>query len=260
MHQLALQGTITTTNDAVTFGTGGVTLGAASAVATAGGLVTFEGLLNGGHNLTVTAAAGNVTFSGAVGGSTRLGTLNIVTAGDVTAGALTLAAFDQDAGTGTTTLGGAVDTNAAGGVVVANTNLAVNAAVTTTGNGVVTFTQSGTTTIAAAGNIISDGAVTITSVGGTTTSADVTTTRDVIEFASNTAVNADLTLNTTSGGAAGAAITFGGNITNGGANDLILVAGTGGAITVAGTTAVTDLTLTKRCLGGVHGERDRQMT
>jgi len=55
---LALQGTITTTNDAVLFGTGGVTLGAASAVATAGGAITFEGLLNGGQNLTITAGTG----------------------------------------------------------------------------------------------------------------------------------------------------------------------------------------------------------
>jgi hypothetical protein len=68
------------------FGTGGVTLGAASAVATAGGAITFEGLLNGGQNLTITAGTGNVTFTGAVGGTTRLGTVTLVSSNDVNAG------------------------------------------------------------------------------------------------------------------------------------------------------------------------------
>ena len=83
---LALQGTIATTNDDVLFGTGGVTLVAASAVTTAGGAITFEGLLNGGQNLTITAGTGNVTFTGAVGGTTRLGTVTLVSSNDVNAG------------------------------------------------------------------------------------------------------------------------------------------------------------------------------
>ena len=54
-----------------------------------------------------------MVFSGAVGGTTRLGDLTIVSAADVTAAAITASAIDQQAGTGTTTFNGAVNTNTA---------------------------------------------------------------------------------------------------------------------------------------------------
>jgi hypothetical protein len=193
--------------------------------------VTFASTLDSAQNLTITAGTGAVTFTGAVGGSTRLGTLNIVSANNVIAAALTLGAFDQDAGSGTTTFGGAVNTNTSAGVVVANTNLAVNAAVTTTSSGVVTFTQSGTTVIAAAGDVVSDGAVTITSGSGTTTSGDITTTSDTIQFASATTLGGAVALASANGAVIFASTLDG---TTSDTEDLTITPGTG-LVTFTGT-------------------------
>ena len=82
----------------------------------------------------------NVSFGNAVGGTQRLGVIDINSADDVTAAAVTAAAFNQDGGTGTTTLNGAVNTNTAAGVTITNETIAVNDTITTTNNGVVTLT------------------------------------------------------------------------------------------------------------------------
>jgi hypothetical protein len=74
-----------------------------------------------------------VTFTGAVGGTTRLEILNIVSAGNVGATALTLGAFDSEGNLA----------SAIGAVIFAST-------LDSTTSGVVTFTQSGTTVIASA--------------------------------------------------------------------------------------------------------------
>ena len=74
-----------------------------------------------------------------------------MSAADVTAAAITASAIDQQAGTGTTTFNGAVNTDGAGGVDLDGTAFAINATVTTTNDGVVTITNSGALTIAAAG-------------------------------------------------------------------------------------------------------------
>jgi hypothetical protein len=95
--------------------------------------VTFASTLNGAQNLTITAGIGNVTFTGAVGGTTRLELLNIVSAGNVGATALTLGAFDSEGNLA----------SAIGAVIFAST-------LDSTTSGVVTFTQSGTTVIASA--------------------------------------------------------------------------------------------------------------
>jgi hypothetical protein len=171
--------------------------------------------------------------------------LNIVSAGNVGAGALTLGAFDQDAGSGTTTFNGAVNTNTSAGVVVVNTNLVVNAAVTTTSSGVVTFTQSGTTVIAAAGDIVADGAVTITSGGGLTTSGDITTTADAIQFASATTLGGAVALASTNG-----AVTFSSTLngTTSDTEDLTITPGTGAVTftgTVGGTTSLGTLSIVR---------------
>ena len=86
----------------------------------------------------------------------------------------------QSAGAGLTTFNGAVDTSAAGGVSLTNTNLAVNNTLTTTGGGTVTVAESGTATFAAAGDINADGSVSLTAAGGISTAGDVTTTNDSV--------------------------------------------------------------------------------
>jgi hypothetical protein len=93
----------------------------------------------------------------------------------------------QTAGTGTTTLQRrGHGTNAAGGISLTGTNLALNNTLTTTGTGPVTLNESGTITLAAAGDIVSDGAVSLTATGGISTAGDITTTADLIDFNSNT--------------------------------------------------------------------------
>ena len=187
-----------TYNDAVELLTG-VT------VTTTNSAVSFGGTLNSeaseGNSLTVVAGSGDVGFTGAVGGAAtgRLGTLTVTSAHDVTANAISAGALAQTAGSGTTTLNGAVDTDTAAGVSLAGTNLAVNAGVTTTNGGVVTLNQSGTTALSASGDINADGAVHITAGGGISTAGDITTNAANVTFASATTLTGPVTINTNGG-------------------------------------------------------------
>jgi hypothetical protein len=265
--------TISLANDISTAAkNGGVTLSgdttlASNATITAGaGTITFSSTLNGGFGLTANST-GNVTFNGAVGGGTRLGAISIASATNVTASAITAASLSQAAGSGTTTLNGAVNTNAAAGVSLTGTNLAVNAGITTTNSGTVTFNQkSGTIAIAAAGDILADGAVSLTATGGITTAGDVTTTNDDVTFASKTTLSGPVAVNT---GAGAGNITYSSTLdgTTAGAQDLALTAGTGnvtfngavgggtrlGAISIASATNVTASAITAASLSQAAG-------
>jgi flagellar hook-basal body protein len=139
--------------------------------------------------------------------------------------------LNQVAGTGTTTLNGAVNTNSAAGVTLTGTNLAVNAAITTTANGVVTFNESGTVAITSAGDINADGAVSITAGGGISTAGDVTTSNDNVTYASATTLTGPVAIST---GAGAGNILFSSTL-NGG-QTLGLTAGTGN-ITFTGAMA-----------------------
>ncbi|MDK9704024.1 MAG: hypothetical protein OEL20_12885, partial [Sulfuritalea sp.] len=126
------------------------------------------------ETLTAIAGTGNVSFVGPVGSGTRLGAITISSATDLGfSGSVSVASLAQSAGTGTTTLNGAVNTNGAGGVSLAGTNLAVNAGITTTGGGAVTITESGTVTTAAAGDISSGAGVDIVSGGAFSSAGDI---------------------------------------------------------------------------------------
>ncbi|WP_153161844.1 YDG domain-containing protein [Zoogloea sp. 1C4] len=187
-----------TYNDAVELLTG-VT------VTTTNSAVSFGGTLNSeageGNNLTVVAGSGDVSFTGAVGGaaSGRLGTLTVTSAHDVTANAISAGALVQTAGSGTTTLNGAVDTDTAAGVSLAGTHLAVNAGITTTNGGGVTLNQSGTTALSASGDINADGAVHITAGGGISTAGDITTNGADVTFASAATLTGPVSINTGGG-------------------------------------------------------------
>ena len=233
---ISTAGDITTTADLIDFNSN-TTLTGPVALASANGDVTFDGTLNGGSNLTVTAGTGDITFTGAVGGGTRLGALSIVSADDVTANALTTASLNQTDGTGTTTLNGAVNTNAAGGITLTNETIAVNAGLTTTAAGPVTLNADTTTlTLAAAGDITADGAVSLTGATGISTAGDITTTDDDVTYASVTTLTGPVSITTGAGGAGN--ITFLSTIT--GTQDLTLLAGTGN-ITVTGDVGATRL-------------------
>jgi hypothetical protein len=198
-------GNISTTNANISFATG-VTLTNDINMSTGNGAgnilfsSTVTGTTAGAEDLTLTAGTGNITFGDTVG-ATRLGVIDINSAANVTAVAITAAALNQDVGTGTTTLNGAVNTNTAAGVTLTGTNLAVNAAITTTNGGVVTFIESGMVVIAAAGDITADGAVSITATGkgGISTAGDVTTTNDNVTYVSATTLTGPIAVSSGTG-------------------------------------------------------------
>jgi hypothetical protein len=192
-----LAATIRSIGEVINFGTGGVTLVQNSTVDTtnsggtaAGATITFGSTLTGTaagvQTLGLTAGtAGNVVFTGAAG-TTRLGAITINSANDVTAAAITAASLVQTTGNGTTTFSGAQNYNTALGLNVVTDTIALNAAVTTTGSGIVTLNANnnnagagvGTLTIGAGGDITSDGNITFIGRLGITTSGDVTAVSD----------------------------------------------------------------------------------
>jgi len=182
----------------ITFSDSVLLAGGAAAIDTGatGGHIEFQNTVNGGQALTLTAGAGNVTLTGVVGGTDRLGAIDIVSATNVTANAVTAASLLQQAGSGTTTFNGAIDTNALAGVRITGTHLALNNTINTTAAGTVTFDQSGTATIAAAGDITADGAVSITAAGGISTAGDITTTDDNVTFKSATTLTGNVVIST----------------------------------------------------------------
>jgi hypothetical protein len=229
-------GDITTTDDAISFATG-VTLTGPVALSTGAGSgdITFSSTVDGGQNLTLTAGTGNITFTGAVGGMTRLGILDINSATNVTANALTVASLNQDAGTGATTLNGAVNTNTAAGVTLTTNAIVVNSTVTTTAGGIVTLTNAGLLTIVATGDMNLDGAFTQNGAGSVSTAGDITTTDDNIGFATAVTLIGNVVIDS---GPTGGNIGFNSTVAMG-ANDLTLDGGTAGNITVAGSVAGT---------------------
>jgi hypothetical protein len=238
---ISTAGDITTTADAIDFNSN-TTLTGSIVLNSAGGNISFDGTLNGtaagAQNLTITAGTGDVTFTGAVGGTMRLGAISIVSADDVTANAITAASLSQTDGTGTTTLNGAVNTSAAGGVSLTNETIVVNNTITTTNNGVVTLNADTVTlTIAATGDIVADGAVSLTGATGISTAGDITTTADAIDFNSNTTLTSSIALNSADGN-----ISFDGTLngTAAGAQNLTITAGAG------------DVTFTGAVGGGVR--------
>ena len=240
---ISLGASILTTGDAVRFRdavtlTADVSINTTSLTAV-GNNITFDGTVSGttsgAEDLTLVAGTGgDISFGGAVGG-TRLGALAITSADVVTGSSVTAASFSQAAGTTSTTLSGAVNTNAAGGVSLSG-NAFTLAAVTTTGGGTFTANNSGTLTLG--GTLTLDGAFSQTGAGATQLNAALTTTNDNISF------NGDVTVGAAIGGlnAGTAGLTFGGLLSLG-ANPFTLtgnaMAFNGGADSVSGTGALT---------------------
>jgi hypothetical protein len=146
-----------------------------------GGHITIAGLLDGKtgsglENLQLTVGtAGNIDFLKDVGLTNRLGTLDIVVAKNVTIGNITAQAFLQQAGTGTTTLNGAVDTNTAAGVDLTTVNLIVNSSITTTASGIVNLSATDGTPNATDGTVTINRLATIVATGDVTLTGNRTT-------------------------------------------------------------------------------------
>ncbi len=207
-----------------------------------------------------------MTFTGAVGGGTRLGIVTVNSAANVTIAAMTVASLNQIAGSGLTTLGGAINANTAAGISITGTNVAINNTVTTTNAGVVTVNVTGTATIAAAGDINSDGAVSITANGGISTAGDITTTNDDVTYVSAVTLTGDIAINT---GAGAGSVRFNSTLdgTAAGTEDVTITAGTGnvvftgavgggirlGIVTINSATNVTTAAMTVASLNQTAG-------
>ena len=210
--------------------------------------INFASTIDGAYDLTLAAGAeGNIVLSGPVGQSIRLGSVQIISAKNVSVATISSASFLQSAGVGTTTFNGLQNYNTVTGLNVTTGNIGLAAAsVTTTAGGVVSLTALTNLDVGAAGDIVADGAVTLTAGSRISTSGDITTTGDVITFSSPTVLAGSVSLDTTSGVALGANILLNGTIN--GPFGLTLDAGTDGVATLAGimggTQALSDLDIT----------------
>ncbi|MDO8953770.1 MAG: hypothetical protein Q7V63_02875 [Gammaproteobacteria bacterium] len=239
-------GTVTTTG-AQTYNEA-VTLGANTLLNTTNSNVTFGGTLNGTvaniQTLGITAGAGDVTFTGAVGGTTPLGAITIISARNVLESAgLTATSLTQTTGTGTTTLTGAVTTSGAApaGISLTNTVIAATGALATTAGGNVMLNA--TAGNVSVGSIASSGALAMTAtgaiteaVGSTITVVGLTTLTAAGNITLDSATN-DFGVQAVNNGVtpnlAGTVTATGANITLRDANDMALNTIAGNTVTIS---------------------------
>jgi filamentous hemagglutinin family protein len=158
-------------------------------------------------NLTLDAGSfGDVVFVGGAGQSNPLGTVQVVSANNLTVAAMQANSFQQSAGYGQTTFNGPQNYSAAnasnlGLGVTTLGNIAVAAASITTGNGgTVTLDAGQRIDIGSGGDISADGVVTLTAGSGITMGGDILTSGDDVKFQSAVLLASDLTVDTTQSG------------------------------------------------------------
>jgi filamentous hemagglutinin family protein len=210
---LTLSTNITTSGDAVSFAAP-VVLGAAAAIdttssAAAGNNIIFSSTVNGTtagtEGLTLNAGTGGNISSGAMGGTTRLGLLTVTNANDVTTGALTLGAFLQSAGGGTTQVNGAINTS--GGLNLTGNVFNLTSTITTGAGAGLVVANTGQLTLG--GTATLDGAFTQSGGGPVQINGSISTTNDVIGILNNVTVGANgLTFD-----AGSSQVNFGGTLT-----------------------------------------------
>ncbi|HTL70668.1 MAG TPA: hypothetical protein VL404_05195, partial [Candidatus Eisenbacteria bacterium] len=143
--------------------------------------INLNGSVNGAQDLTLTA--GRDINTQAIGQGARIGNLVVTTVRNwLASGAIKAASIDQQAGTGTTTFNGALDTNTLAGIDLDGTAFNVNAPVNTTAGGTFTVTNAGDLNIGPNGDMTLDGAFLQDGAGNVKTAGDITTTADKIEF------------------------------------------------------------------------------
>lgn len=129
------------------------------------GNITISGSVDGAEDVSLTAGTGDVLLSGTIGGTTRISALTIPSATNVTMNDVTSASITQSAGTGTTTLSGALNTNGAVGVVLTGTVFSVNDNITTTNAGPLNITHSGQLTVGGSSVLNISGPITVGGAG-----------------------------------------------------------------------------------------------
>lgn len=218
----------------------------------AGANVTFANVLRaaaaGAQSITIDAGTGgNVGFTGNVG-TVRLNELRVTNANNVTAtGTVAANSIRQVAGQGLTTFNSTVTTTTAAGIDLDGTAFTFSAPVNGTGGGLVRVTNSGLLTIAQGASIVAGGGFTQDGAGAVSLGANITTTGDAVSFAGPVTLldttSDTVTIDTTSGVAAGNTISFGGTLSAAaaGAQSISLNAGTGGNISLVGNVGTTRL-------------------
>jgi len=189
----AAGGAITVTGAAIVQG------GAHSLSTGAGaGDIKFTGTVNSdssARDLSLTAGTGNISFGATLGGVSALNNVLLVSANDITLAGVNAAGLTQVAGTGTTTLGGAV--NLGGNLAFTGKALAVNAAVTTAGKA--TISNTGLFSTSAAGDIAAAGGFTQNGAGASLLAGDISTTGTGIGFAGAVALGGNVVLDSNGG-------------------------------------------------------------
>ncbi|MBX3366323.1 MAG: filamentous hemagglutinin N-terminal domain-containing protein [Phycisphaeraceae bacterium] len=259
---VSLGANITTSGDAVSFlravtladtASDLVTIDTTSGGNPAGANITFSSTTNGtvagAQSLTLNAGTGgDILFTGGVGATTRLGTLTVTNARNVTATlAVQANSVQQVAGTGTTLFSSTL-TAIGGGIDLNGTAFTFNGAVNSASSGAFSVTNSGLLTVGASAAITATGGFTQDGAGAVSLGANITTTGDAVSF-SGPVTLADtasdlVTIDTTSGPSlAGANVSFGSTLDAAtvGGQSLTVNAGTGGDATFTGAVGTTRL-------------------
>jgi len=183
----------------------------------------------------------------------RLGAVTVNSGADlVICDEINAATFTQANGGGTTTIGGPLNTSAAGGIGLNGNIFAINDTVTTTGDGTFTLTNAGQLIIAGGGDLNLDGAFLQNGAGAVQSAGDIDTSNDGITFQSAVTLAGNVAFSTNTGNGD---ILFNSTLDaqNAGVEDINLSAGTGtvtfndavgagvraGAITINGAAGVT---------------------
>ncbi len=204
-------GNIITSNDAVDFtGTVRLTDSESVVINSAGGDITFADTLDAttdfDEDLQLTAAGGSIDFQGAAGVANDLGDVDIVSAADVTTAAAGFRSdtFLQQAGSGTTTLNGAMIINDAGvgagtALDITAVNILVNDTITTLNDGPATFTVATLLDVAPGADMNLAGPFSQAGAGETELAGDIITSSDDIDFIGTLCIDGGLTISTTGG-------------------------------------------------------------
>jgi len=144
---VSLAGAINTNNQNISFANP-ITLTNGTSLDTGAGSgdITLNGTVDGAFDLTLRAGTGNITLSSAVGGITRLGAITVANANNIDVQAIVAASITQLAGTGTSFLHGAFDSNTPAGITLIGNNFTSTGTITTTNSGPLTVTNSGLVT------------------------------------------------------------------------------------------------------------------
>ncbi len=137
---------------------------------TFGSLATVDGL----ENFSLIAGSGDISLGAEIGGLTPIDAFTIYSATNLTLPALTASSLLQVAGTGTTTLGGAVTTIGDAGVVIVGNIFNVNAPIETLGKGPIILQNSGLLTISSSATINAASIFLQTGSGSVNVSGNVT--------------------------------------------------------------------------------------